>query len=311
MKPFKGSKQQVFLFPGIGVKPFGRECLFYARYQAILTPFLDRASALAGVDLGQSLLDRTTFDQDQLSRELFAFAFSCGTFRVFHHRGLRPRLLAGHSMGIYAALVASGALDFDQGLAITEKAHRLGEKYCSLKPFGVVVIIGLNHNELNEIIQQNGYSSIRLANLNNDCSGVYVGLKQETDRLLREADEQGAIKTIPLRISIPFHHPLFMAEVTRKLRAFLGTLDWCAPSCPILSALDHTLLTDIDQLIEMTAANLSRPIHWPGVITMLSAMNIGSVIECGPGVSLTQHAGLIPNAPKHYNLKKLRRWLDY
>jgi malonyl CoA-acyl carrier protein transacylase len=311
MTLFDNLYEWVFLFPGIGVRPFGKEGAFYRKYQAIMEPSLQKGSEMVGVDLSASLLQNATFANDQLCHEVFAYVFSHGTFQVFREHGLIPKVVAGHSLGIYAALSASGAISFDDGLAIIAKAHHLGRKYNPVYRFGVVVIIGLDHDDIAKVITEKGLASVNLANLNNFSSGVYVGYKKETDRLLAWAEGAGAIKTITLRIDIPFHSPLFMGEASRELRIYLESLPWQHPICPVLSALDHNLLTTKEQLIEMTAANLSHTIHWPGVMTKLTEIGVEAVIECGAGVSLSQHARFIESAPRHYNLRNLKRRLHY
>jgi [acyl-carrier-protein] S-malonyltransferase len=239
MMLFDDTREWVFLFPGIGVKPFGREGEFYRKYRTVIEPYLEKGSGMAGVDLTASLLQNATFEGNQFSHEVFAYVFAYGTFRVFCEHGLVPKLVGGHSLGIYAALAASGAISFPDGLAIIEKAHRLGRKFNPEKRFGVVVIIGLDHDDVAGVITEKGLASVNLANLNNASSGVYVGHKEETDRLLAWAEGAGAIKTIPLPVDIPFHSPLFMAEASRELRIFLESLPWRRPICPVLSALDH------------------------------------------------------------------------
>jgi malonyl CoA-acyl carrier protein transacylase len=305
------TREWVFLFPGIGVKPFGKEGEFYRRYRSILDPFLQKGSEKAGIDLSALLLQNTPSTVGQLSLEIFAYVFSHGAFQVFREHGLAPKLVAGHSLGIYAALSAAEAIHFEDGLAIIEKAHQLGRKYNPEQRFGVVVIIGLDHDEVAEVISENGYRTVKLANLNNASSGVYVGYKEETDGLLAWAEGAGAIKTIRLRIDIPFHSPLFMQGASRDLRTFLTSLPWRPPVCPILSSLNHNLLTTEEQLLDMTAANLSHTIFWPGVMKKLTELGVEAVIECGAGVSLSQHARFIEAAPRHYNLRNLRRRLSY
>jgi malonyl CoA-acyl carrier protein transacylase len=301
----------VFLFPGIGVKPFGKEGKFYRKYRTVIEPFIRQGSEMVSVDLSASLLQNATLRGNQLCHEVFAYVFAHGTFQVFREHGLVPKVVAGHSLGIYAALSASGAISFADGLAIIQKAHQLGRKYNPENRFGVVVIIGLDHDDVAEILVEKGLASVNLANLNNASSGVYVGYKEETDRLLAWAERAGAIKTIPLHIDIPFHSPLFMGEASRELQIFLESLHWQRPCCPVLSALDHSLLTTEEQLIEMTAANLSHSIRWPGVMKKLTDIGVEAVIECGAGVSLSQHARFIDSAPRHYNLRNLKRRLNY
>jgi len=311
MTLFNKRRDWAFLFPGIGVKPFGRECEFYAKYQSIIQPFLDQGSEIAGVNLSDSLLEKTTFEQDQLSRELFAYSFSYGTFQVFQQFDLQPKYLAGHSLGVYAALASSKAIAFEDGLNITEQAHILGGHCCSKEKFGVGVIIGLDQLEVRQIINDNNFLTVNLANYNNDCSGVYAGTIHEIEKLLTSADNLGAIKTIKLRINIPYHNPQFMEQASDKLKTYLVSFHWNKPDCPIISAMDHSLCTSSDELITMTAANLAQPIHWPGVMQRLNRLGVDAVIECGPGISLSQHARFIQEAPIHYNLKNLRRRLNY
>ena len=311
MTLFEHQQIQAILFPGIGVKPFGKERDFFLRYRTTIQPYLEAASESVKIDLVQSLENQTTFEEDQPAREVFAYSFSCGTFDVLRRLGLTPSYLAGHSLGVYAALVAAEAIDFPTGLRITVKALKLGKTCCPEKKFGVVVIIGLDHKNVLDIIAERNYSSINLANLNNNCSGVYVGLQHETDALLTIAEQLGAIKTIRLRIDNPYHHPGFMEGTAREFRSFLGEMGWRRPSCPVLSALDHTICDTVESLIDMTTANIAQPIHWPGVLGKLHTLGIESVIECGVGVSLSQHARFIEPAPRHYNLKNLRRRLDY
>lgn len=300
-----------FLFPGIGVKPFGKEGEFYRRYRSLIEPFLRQGSEMAGVDLSASILQNASLGGDPFRHEVFAYVFAHGTFQVFRKEGLVPRLTAGHSLGVYAALSAAGAISFADGLAIIEKAHQFGCKYNPEKRYGVVVIIGLDHDDVTAFLIGDGLASVNLANLNNATSGVYVGYKEETDRLLAWAEGTGAIKTIRLHVDIPYHSPLFMEEASRELQVYLESLDWQQPDCPILSALDHRLLTSAEDLIDMTAANLSHPIHWPGVMKTLTAIGVEAVIECGAGVSLSQHARFIDGAPRHYNLRNLKRRLRY
>lgn len=311
MTLFPDNSDFVFLFPGIGVQPFGGEQQFYRRYRSTMEPFLEQGSAVAGNDLCGSLLAGELMNNEQLSREIFSYSFSHGTYRVLEIKGLRPQLMAGHSLGVYAALSSSGAISFEDGLRIIYKAHELGRQHSATNDFGVIVIIGLRHNEVMDCVRKKKYDSVNLANLNSHSSCVYVGYRDEINALLQWAEEEGAIKIIRLRIDIPFHSPLFMGEASKSLKSFLSTLSWHRPQCPILSALDQCLLCEHEELIEMTAQNLSQSINWPGLINKLADLGTEAVIECGAGVSLTQHGRFIEGAPRHYNLKNMRRRLNY
>jgi [acyl-carrier-protein] S-malonyltransferase len=308
---FDPERKWASLFPGIGIRLFGKEPDFYRKYKSYLKPYLDMGSGLLGEDLTIPLLSGQNHHASQLSGEIFTYAFSCGAFRVLQDKGFQPDLLAGHSLGIYAALTAAGCISFNDGLSIICKAYQLGNRTGRQKNFGAIIIIGLEHEEISRALRADGYSSVRLGNLNNHSSGVYVGLREETDKLTRWAEAAGALKTIPLRTDIPYHNPLFMRESGALFSDFLETLHWNDPGCPIVSALDHGLVKTGAGARELTAANLSSPIHWPGVLQKLSEQGVDAVMECGLGVSLTQHSRFIDQAPYHYNLRNFRRRLDY
>lgn len=299
-----------FVFPGIGVRPFGKEHLFCRRYNAQMTPFLKQGGDYAGVSLLEALDTCSIMKLDQLAREIFAFSFSCGTFEVLRDNGMKPKILAGHSLGIYAALYTTGAISFADGLEIIAKANQLGRNNCGREKFGVGVIIGLTAEEISQWLKKEGLVSVSLANHNSHSSGVYVGYLEEVEKLMKWAEITGAVKVIRLRIDIPFHSP-FMSSASKELKDFLLELTWSKPLLPILSALDHSLLSEPADLLEMTAANLSFSIDWPGVMMKLHDLGIEHVVECGAGVSLTQHSRFIEPAPRHYNLKNLRRRLGY
>lgn len=311
MTIFSSDTSWACLFPGIGVNLFGREKDFFLKFRSTLEPFLKKGSKLLGEDFCSALLKQRIPDNSSVSSEIFTYAFSCGTFIVFEEKGLQPKLMAGHSLGIYAALVSADCLSFEDGLRIIMEAHRLGRKNCTQDDFGAVVIIGLDHDEIRRTLLAKGYTSINLANLNNDTSGVYVGYESETSALLEWADNEGAIKTIKLGIDIPYHNPRFMTDSSEELHHFLQSLSWKDPRYPILSALDHRLLHTGKDVLDMTAANLSSPIHWPGLLGNLNEFGVDLAIECGAGVSLSQHSRFIDFSPYHYNLRNFRRKLEY
>ncbi len=310
-KVFNPDQKWACLFPGIGVRLFGKEPLFYNKYETVISPYLARASELLEEDLSAPLCNQQNHHATQLSGELFTYSFSCGTFELFQLKGINPSIIAGHSLGIYAALVAAGCITYEDGLKIITKAHQIGKASSSAREFGAVVIIGLPHEEIQDEILRSGYQSIQLANLNNSTSGVYVGFRGETGRLTGWAETAGAMKTLPLKTDIPYHNPLFMEENVAKFRDYLKRFSWNDPCFPILSALNHELVTTSTQALQMTAENIAFPIHWPGVLQELSKRGIDVAIECGIGVSLSQHSRFIEGAPYHFNLRNMRRKIDY
>ncbi len=305
------TNQWACVFPGIGAQLQGKEPAFFHRYHSIISPFIDKASEDAGEDLREIINLKITTHFGERARELFAYAFSCGFYAVLQEKRFKPKVLAGHSLGIYSALVTATCISYEDGLQIINMAHSLAREKCVTQEFGAIVILGLLHDEIIAAIQKTDWSSLYLANLNSPTSGVYVGYRKETDMLLDWAKQAGAFKTIRLPLNAPYHNPMFMDDCSLALKNFLENIEWSHPDYPIVSALDHSLLTTSQEVMKMTVANLSTPIHWPGVMNKFSQMNIESVMECGAGISLSQHSHFIDSCPRHYNLRNLKKSLNY
>lgn len=300
-----------FAFPGIGIRLYGTEGDFYKKFKKTIAPFLEEASELAGLDLGRALLAGDLENQSQRNTEIFTHAFNCGAAETYLSLGLKPICVAGHSLGVYAALTAAGAVSFSDTLKMVDLAHRIGRELCPAGEFGAVVTVGPARAELDALIREQRYTSLFAVIENNSTSHVFSGEKEEINDFAALVEERGALKTILLRIDIPFHNPLFMLPASRRLLEALREMTWQRAICPLVSALDQRLLEDPQALIAMTAENLACPLNWPGVLSAFLRLAVQSVVECGPGISLTQHARLIPGAPRHYNLKNLQRRLGF
>ncbi len=301
-----------FLFPGVGVTLHGREKQFFDTFETLMAPFLDQASDAAGVDLTRAFLDNSLEQCSPLCVEFFSYGFSSACHRIFEEKGYSPAYVAGHSMGIYGALAATQVIGYSDGLQICAKAHDLGEELLKGgKRFGVGVVIGLSYEELQERVANPSFASLKLANYNNDTSSVWVGLRQEVKKFLQAADVDGALKTIFLNIDIPFHTSFFSRELLERFSSFLEAFSWHEPNVPFVSTLDHRLLKTGSSLKEMTIQNLSQPIYWPQVLLKLKNLGVTTAMECGPGISLSQHSRFVEGAPRHLNMKNLRRRFGY
>jgi len=306
MPNLKTQGKAAFVFPGVGVAPSGHEGEFLQRHRGVMQPFLDEASAFAGEDLNAALRPATPDGPGRLSacgEELFTYAFDCAVAAVYLQAGLEPAYVAGHSLGLYAALAVTGAVRFGDGLAMVERARAFVREACPHGPFGMAVVIGMRQVEIERLLGDPAHGGLALANVNNETAAVLSGKVPDLRRFLAAADREGALKAVLLDIDLPYHNPRFLAPATDRFRTFLGTLAWTAPSCPIVSPIDQALLEDPAALWECTARNISSPIRWLKVIERLAALEAAVAVECGPGISLTQHAYFISGAPKHVNTK--------
>ena len=192
---------------------------------------------------------------------------------------------------------------------MVETAYALVHQTCPNGDFGMGAVVGLTTEDIGPLLEKPEFASIELANANNATSLVLSGAKRELRDLLHEAEALGAFKAVLLNIDRPYHNPRFLEPVTHTFRHFLKGLAWHTPRHPIVSSLDQRLLSTPEDLLDFTARNLAVPIHWHKVIETFSALGVNLVIECGPGLSLTQNARFIPGSPPHVNTKTSRRRL--
>ena len=307
MPDLKTQGRAAFVFPGVGVTPSGHEGEFFQRHREVMQPFLDEAVAFAGEDLHAILASRPAAGRPSPRAEelleLFTYAFDCAVAAVYRQAGLEPSYVAGHSLGLYAALAVTGVVSFGDGLAMVVRARDFVREACPPGQFGMAVVIGMRAAEIVSLLGDPAHAGVARANINNDTATVLSGSVVDLEDFLEVARREGAFKAVLLDVDMPYHNPVYLAPATDRFRAFLGGLAWSAPFCPLVSPIDQALLEDPAELLECTACNISTPIRWQKVVERLAALGVAVAVECGPGISLTQHASFIPGAPKHVNTK--------
>jgi [acyl-carrier-protein] S-malonyltransferase len=299
------TSRTAFAFPGAGVKPCGREADFYRRHERTMKPLLDEASEHARADLVQELVDGGVERLSDARNQCFTYAFGACVRDVLDQRGHRPDVAAGYSFGVYAALYAARSLSFADGLSAVTTAFRIMKARCEGKAAGMAVIIGLCGPDLQKLIERAGPGPLCLVNSSSELSHVVAGPRRELARFCEEADEAGAVSAALLDVEVPYHHPEMLGGASDELRGFLERLEWKEPACPVISSIDQRPLTTSQMLIEFTASNLSTPISWRRVVESLPAMKVGRIIECGPGISLSQNGRFIEGGLEYVNVRNM------
>jgi [acyl-carrier-protein] S-malonyltransferase len=307
MPDLKTQGKAAFVFPGVGVTASGHEGEFLERHREVMQPFLAEALAYAGETLHATLAPHPGAAPGcrptPRAEELFTYAFDCAVAAVYRNAGLEPSFAAGHSLGLYAALAVTGVVAFRDGLAMVERARDFVRDACPPGSFGMGVVIGMSAAEIVGLLADPAHAGVARANVNNDTATVLSGRVVDLERFLAVARREGAFKAVLLDIDMPYHHPVYLAAATDRFRGFLSSIAWGAPCCPIVSPIDQALLEHPAELLECTANNISAPIRWQKVVERLAALGVAVAVECGPGISLTQHAAFIEGAPKHVNTK--------
>ncbi len=301
-----------FAFPGVGVRLCGHEEAFWSRHRPVMTPFLEEASRFAGVDLVDELRRDQKGDDVLGEREaqLFTYAFNCAVAAVYLRHGLRPQLLAGHSMGLYSALTTAGVIEFSEGLVIVERAYQVVTAACPGGEGSMAVVVGLNNDDIDELLTLPCSASVRLVNSNNDTTKIFAGRRIELASFVEAADDADALKARLLPVSSPYHHPELLNGAVLEFERFLRGYSWKSARRPIVSSIDQRLLSEGEDLLQLTARNIATPIDWERVMQSVIDEGTSTVFECGAGLSLTQNGRLMPASPVFINVKNVRRRVD-
>ncbi len=245
----------------------------------------DKCSSSAGVDLRRLL---TTADDDELRLTQNAQPALCfmglGLTLLLRRRGIEPAAAAGHSVGEYAALAASGAVGAPQVIrAVVERGNAMAEA----APSGMgsmAAVLGLDAKAVEVALA--GMNDAWPANYNTPTqtviAGTSAGLEAATKRLLAA----GAKRVVALNVSAAFHTPL-MAPAAERLRAALERIEWRSPRIPVMANLTgrpHLGGERIPQVMEM---QLRSPVRWAACVRMLVELGCESFIEVGPKRALT------------------------
>jgi len=194
---------------------------------------------------------------------------------------LRPRFVAGHSLGEFTALVAAGVLTFSEALRLVAERGRLAASRGAKG--AMAAIVGLSAHEVDRVIAETlPVGSAVVANDNGPAQVTIAGDSESIARVTDALAKHGARKVIPLRISAPFHFP-DMGRIGPDLAAFMRTLQWREPVVPIVanvSALPHPNASAIpDALVR----HLSNRVEWLRSVRYMAERGASTFVEIGAG----------------------------
>ena len=272
-----------FTFPGQGSQRpgMGRPWADHESWELV-----DEASAIAERDVARLLLDADAEElRDTRNAQLTTFVSSLIVLDAVERLGVEPSFCAGHSLGEYTALTATGALGFDEGVRLVcERAdamHDAGNDH----PGTMAVVLGLD-DDLVEVACRRADSDVWVANFNAPGQIVIAGSPEGVTAAGLVAKELGAKKVMPLQVSGAFHTP-FMKPARDRLRKAISAANPRDTEVPVISnvdALPHDAGADWSSLL---SAQLSSPVRWKHCLLTLSSLGVTDYLELGPGAVLT------------------------
>ena len=272
-----------FVFPGQGSQSVGMMQGWGDRAEVRAT-FAEASDAL-GQDLWALVTDGPADLLNQtVNTQPAMLAADVAAWRVWQAAvGATPALLAGHSLGEYAALVAAGSLNFADAIKLVRFR---AEAMQAAVPEGVgamAAILGLDDDAVRAVCSEAAAGEVvEAVNLNSPGQVVIAGNKAAVERAMALAKEKGAKRALPLPVSVPSHSSL-MLPAAAKLLAHLQAITITAPAIPVLHNTDVQCHADADAIRAALAKQLHTPVRWVETVQALKAAGIERVIECGPG----------------------------
>ena len=200
----------------------------------------------------------------------------------------RPDMVAGHSLGEFSAMVACGALSFEDGLKLVYARAMAMQKACEAQPSTMAAIIGLDDTVIEDICAEitAGGNIVVAANYNSPgqvvISGSIEGIKLACEKLT----EAGAKRALPLSVSGAFHSPL-MSPAKEELEAAIENTEFHTPKCPVYQNVDALPHTNPEEIKANLIAQLTSSVRWTQSVRNMLADGAESFTECGPGNVLT------------------------
>ncbi|MFL6585770.1 MAG: ACP S-malonyltransferase [Luteimonas sp.] len=298
------ASQLAFVFPGQGSQSLGMLADLAARHPVIVETFAE-ASEGAGVDLWtlsqqgpEAELNQTEFTQPAL------LAAGVAVWRAWQqHDGAAPAVLAGHSLGEYTALVASGVLSLGDAAKLVRLRGQLMQSAAPAGTGAMAAVIGAEDALVGEVCRdasQDG-SVVVAANFNSPGQIVIGGHAAAVDRAIALLGERGVRKVVKLAVSVPSHTPL-MRDAADRLAESMGAVAWHTPSLPVVQNVDATVHESVDAIRDALVRQLYLPVQWTRCVEALSARGVTRITECGPGKVLT---GLVKRIDKSIETRAL------
>ena len=211
------------------------------------------------------------------------FALSLAVLELASEAGLRPAVVAGHSLGEYTAAVASGALALEDGMQLVSQRGRLMAGIQHERPGAMAAIIGLDRNAVERLCGEvAGLGVVAPANLNTAEQIVVSGEARAVERLVELAPSAGAKRAIRLQVGAAFHSEM-MKPVQEKLAVAMGAISWNDPVVPVASNASGDLVSTADQVREALIEQIASPVLWVQCVKTMIAHGCRSFLELGPG----------------------------
>lgn len=271
--------KKAYVFPGQGSQFPGMAKDLYASNETARI-MMEKANEILGFRITDIMFEGTAEDLTQTKvtqPAIFLHSVVLATCLP----DFKPDMVAGHSLGEFSALVAAGALDFEEGLRLVSIRARAMQKACETNPGTMAAVLMLPAEKTEEICSS-CKGIVVAANYNCDGQIVISGEKDAIDEACAKMKEAGAKRALPLRVGGAFHSPL-MEPARAELAEGIEKAVFRTPSCPVYQNVTAEPSTDPGVMKANLLAQLTSPVLWTQSIRNMASDGASHFIEIGPG----------------------------
>lgn len=275
---------KAFVFPGQGAQFVGMGKDLYEN-NPVAKEMFDKANEILGFNITDLMFNGTDEDLRQTKVTQPAIFLHSVILAKTMGDDFNPDMIAGHSLGEFSALVAAGALSFEDGLRLVSARAQAMQKACEKTPSTMAAVLALPDAKVEELCASVTEGVVVPANYN--CPGQIVisGSIEGVDAACAKMLEAGAKRALKLKVGGAFHSPL-MEPARAELADAIAHTDFHAPKCPVYQNVNAEPQTDPETIKKNLIAQLTAPVRWTQTIQNMIAAGADTFVEVGPGAVL-------------------------